>query len=125
MKQLVYLFAFLISTLSFGQPKERISLHLFDLPAGVTIEEFEKDLGVANAIYEKNGFGKARYKVYEVKSDDLAEQHRYMWLSTWQSDTEYENSHSDEITDFWDNYFTPKYKQMLDEHVYRKFFAVE
>ena len=93
--------------------------------AGVTIEEFKKDLGVANAIYEKNGFGKARYKVYEVKSDDPAEQHRYMWLSTWQSDAEYENSHSDEIADFWDNYFTPKYRRMLDEHVYRKFFTVE
>ena len=56
MKKQLYLFAFLISSIVFSQSKERISLHVFDLPSGVTIEEFQKDLDRANNIYEKNGF---------------------------------------------------------------------
>ncbi len=62
----------LISSLAFSQSKERISLHLFDLPSGITIEEFQNDLDKANNIYEKNGFGVNKYKVYQVNSDDEA-----------------------------------------------------
>tara|TARA_B110000003_G_scaffold155176_1_gene155815 strand:- start:227 stop:604 length:378 start_codon:yes stop_codon:yes gene_type:complete len=125
MKKQIFLLAFLISSLAFSQSKERISLHLFDLPIGITIEEFQKDLDKANIIYEKNGFGVDKYKVYQVSSNDEAKEHRYMWLSTWSDTTEYEKAHSDEIDDFWENYFTPKYKEMLDEHIYRKFFSVK
>lgn len=125
MKTQLYLFAFLISSLAFSQSKERISLHVFDLPSGVTIEEFQKDLDIANNIYEKNGFGANKYKVYQVSSDDKAKEHRYMWYSTWSGDAEYKKAHSEEIDDFWENYFTPKYKKMLDKHIYRKFFSVK
>ena len=57
MKKLIVLLVFSISTIAFSQSKERISLHVFDLPAGITIEEFQNDLDRANKIYEKNGFG--------------------------------------------------------------------
>ena len=83
MKKLIVLLVFSISTLAFTQSKERISLHVFDLPTGITIEEFQNDLDRANKIYEKNGFGANKYKVYQVSSDDEAKEHRYMWLSTW------------------------------------------
>ena len=86
MKKLIVLLAFSISTLAFTQSKERISLHVFDLPTGITIEEFQNDLDRANKIYEKNGFGANKYKVYQVSSDDEAKEHRYMWLSTWAND---------------------------------------
>ena len=56
--------------MTLAQSTERISLHLFDLPDGVSIEEFKADLNRANNIYEKNGFGADRYKVYQVKADD-------------------------------------------------------
>ena len=82
MKKLIVLLVFSISTLAFSQSKERISLHVFDLPSGITIEEFQNDLDRANKIYEKNGFGANKYKVYQVSSDDEAKEHRYMWLST-------------------------------------------
>ena len=125
MKKQLYLFAFLISSIVFSQSKERISLHVFDLPSGVTIEEFQKDLDRANNIYEKNGFGANKYRVYQVSSEDEAKEHRYMWLSTWSNYAEYNNAHSEEIDDFWVNYFTPKYEKMLDKHIYRKFFSVK
>ena len=32
---------------------------------------------------------------------------------------------SEEIDDFWENYFTKKYEKMLDDHIYRKFFSVK
>ena len=38
MKKLLVLLAFSISTLALSQSKERISLHVFDLPSGITIE---------------------------------------------------------------------------------------
>lgn len=123
MKKLIYLLALCLSSLAFGQSTERISLHLFDLPEGVSIEEFKADLNRANKIYEKNGFGADRYKVYQVKADDKNDTYRYMWISTWISDTEYEKSHSDEMVTFWDEFFYPKYKAMLDAQIYRKFFA--
>ena len=88
-------------------------------------EEFQNDLDRANKIYEKNGFGANKYKVYQVSSNDEAKEHRYMWLSTWANDEEYNNAHSEEIDDFWDNYFTKKYEKMLDDHIYRKFFSVK
>ena len=125
MKKLLVLLAFSISTLALSQSKERISLHVFDLPAGITIEEFQNDLDRANKIYEKNGFGANKYKVYQVSSDDDAKEHRYMWLSTWANDEEYNNAHSEEIDDFWQNYFTKKYEKMLDDQIYRKFFSVK
>ena len=54
MKKLIVLLVFSISTLAFSQSKERISLHVFYLPSGITIEEFQNDLDRANKIYEKN-----------------------------------------------------------------------
>ena len=68
MKKLIYLFAILISSTIYSQSKERISLHIFDLPKGISIEEFQKDLDRANAIYENNGFGVDKYKVYQVSA---------------------------------------------------------
>ena len=68
MKNLIYLVSILICSSTYSQSKKRISLHLFDLPDGITIEEFQKDLDKANSIYEKNGFvGVDTYRVYEVK----------------------------------------------------------
>ena len=125
MKKQIFLLAILVSSIAFSQSKERISLHVFDLPTGISIEEFQKDLDRANTIYEKNGFGVDKYKVYQVKAEDEATVHRYMWLSTWADDAEYSKAHSEEIDDFWVNYFTPKYEKMLEEHIYRKFFSVK
>ena len=125
MKKLIYLFAILISSAIYSQSKERISLHIFDLPNGISIEEFQKDLDRANAIYENNGFGVDKYKVYQVSASDEAIEHRYMWLSTWTNDSEYSKAHSEEIDDFWENYFTPKYEKMLEEHIYRRFFSLK
>jgi hypothetical protein len=48
-----------------------------------------------------------------------------MWLSTLANDAEYAKRYSEEIDDFWNNYFTPKYEKMLDEHIYRRFFSVK
>ena len=53
MKKQLYLFLFLISSLAFSQSKERISLHLFDLPTGITIEEFQNDLDKAIIFMKK------------------------------------------------------------------------
>ena len=53
MKKQIYLLAILVSSIVFSQSKERISLHVFDLPTGISIEEFQKDLDRANTIYEK------------------------------------------------------------------------
>jgi len=72
MKNLIYLVSILICSSTYSQSKERISLHLFDLPDGITIEEFQKDLDKANSIYEKNGFGVDTYEVYQVKETDEA-----------------------------------------------------
>ena len=125
MKKQIYLLAILVSSIVFSQSKERISLHVFDLPTGISIEEFQKDLDRANTIYEKNGFGVDKYKVYQVRAEDEAKEHRYMWLSTWADNAAYSKAHSEEIDDFWENYFTPKYENMLKEHIYRKFFSVK
>ena len=123
MKQLIFILALCLSSLTFAQSTERVSLHLFDLPEGVSIEEFKADLNRANKISKKNGFGADRYKVYQVKADDKNDTYRYMWISTWSNDTEYEKSHSEEMATFWDEFFYPKYKAMLDAQIYRKFFA--
>ena len=45
MKKLIYLLALCLSSLAFGQSTERISLHLFDLPEGISIEEFKAITG--------------------------------------------------------------------------------
>ena len=91
-----------------AQSTERVSeldCTFLTFPEGVSIEEFKADLNRANKIYEKNGFGADRYKVYQVKADDKNDTYRYMWISTWSNDTEYENSHSEEMATFWDEFF--------------------
>lgn len=124
MKILQFLFLFL-PIFAFSQSTERISAHLFDLPEGVSLVEFTADINKLNAIYEKNGLGKDRYKIYSVKEDDEAENYRLLWISTWESDDEYESAHSEEIQRMFEDYFAPKYQEILDNEIYRKVFLVE
>ena len=124
MKILQFLFLFL-PIFAFSQSTERISAHLFDLPEGVSLVEFTADISKLNAIYEKNGLGKDRYKIYSVKEDDEAENYRLLWISTWESDDEYESAHSEEIQRMFEDHFAPIYQEILDNEIYRKVFLVE
>ena len=46
-----------------SQSTERVSVHLFDLPDSISIQEFKQDISQLNALYEKNGYGADRYKI--------------------------------------------------------------
>jgi|SaaInl1SG_22_DNA_1037389.scaffolds.fasta_scaffold00132_23 hypothetical protein len=108
-----------------SQSTERVSVHLFDLPDSISIQEFKQDISQLNALYEKNGYGADRYKIYSVKDSDEVKKYRYLWISTWKSDAEYEGAHSQEIRTLFNNYFAPKYKPVLDNEIYRKLFLVK
>ncbi len=119
---------FLLLTIPFfvmSQSAERISVHMLDLPESLSIQEFKQDIDLLNAIYEENGFGADRYKIYAVKESDQVKKYRYLWMSTWKSDVEYENAHNEAIRTLFSNYFAPKYQSVLDTEIYRKLFLVK
>ena len=58
MKKITFLILFLVSVTVFSQENEMKSIHLFDLPNGISEQQYINDLEKLNSFFIEAGFGK-------------------------------------------------------------------
>ena len=102
----------------------QMSIHLFDLPEGMTEEAYLADIDTLNSFFIASGFGK-NYTVLKVADDNEASQYRYALVSSYPSAEVYAASHDQgpEYDAYMDKLFE-KYAAILESEIYRKVFAL-
>lgn len=102
----------------------QMSIHLFDLPEGVTETEYLADIEKMNSFFIASGYGK-NYTVLKVADDNDAESYRYALVSSYPSAEVYEASHDqgEEYSAFMDE-LTAKYSSIWDTEIYRKVYTI-
>lgn len=102
----------------------QMSIHLFDLPEGVTETEYLGDIEKMNSFFIASGYGK-NYTVLKVADDNDAENYRYALVSSYPSAEVYEASHDqgEEYSAFMDE-LTAKYSSIWDTEIYRKVYTI-
>lgn len=102
----------------------QMSIHLFDLPEGVTETEYLGDIEKMNSFFIASGYGK-NYTVLKVADDNDAENYRYALVSSYPSAEVYEASHDqgEEYSAFMDE-LTTKYSSIWDTEIYRKVYTI-
>ena len=101
-----------------------MSIHLFDLPEGVTETEYLGDIEKMNSFFIASGYGK-NYTVLKVADDNDAENYRYALVSSYPSAEVYEASHDqgEEYSAFMDE-LSAKYSSIWDTEIYRKVYTI-
>ena len=102
----------------------QMSIHLFDLPEGITEEEYLADIDTLNSFFIASGYGK-NYSVLKVSDASEASQYRYALVSSYPSAEAYAASHDQgpEYDAFMDKIYD-KYAEIIESEIYRKVFAI-
>ncbi|MBK8555448.1 MAG: SgcJ/EcaC family oxidoreductase [Lewinellaceae bacterium] len=100
-------------------PAARKSIHLFDLPAGVTEAEWSAVLKDMNSTIAKIGYPGAGYFLYKTENDD-AKNYRYYFEGVWPSAEAYAKIHEDPAFKALDKKYGPLYKKIQALEVYRR-----
>ena len=102
----------------------QMSIHLFDLPEGISEVEYLSDIEKLNSFYIESGLEK-NYTVLKVgKKSDVSE-YRYALVSTYRSAEEYESTHNlGEEYEAFVEYLFDKYDEMMRAEIYRKVYAL-
>ena len=101
-----------------------MSIHLFDLPEGVTETEYLADIEKMNSFFIASGYGK-NYTVLKVADDNDAESYLYALVSSYPSAEVYEASHDqgEEYNAYMDE-LSAKYSSIWDTEIYRKVYTI-
>tara|TARA_B110000211_G_C13739007_1_gene403712 strand:+ start:77 stop:496 length:420 start_codon:yes stop_codon:yes gene_type:complete len=120
MKKITFLILFLVSVTVFSQENEMKSIHLFDLPNGISEQQYINDLEKLNSFFIEAGFGK-NYFLYKVKDSKSIMKFKYFVVSTYENMEDYDKKHiiSDEYDAFMEN-FNKVYSEMIASEIYRK-----
>jgi len=102
----------------------QMSIHLFDLPEGISEDEYIADIEKLNSFFVASGYGK-NYTVLKVADDNQANQYRYALVSSYPSAEVYAASHDQgpEYNAFMEE-ITAKYQAIFDTEIYRKVFTI-
>ncbi|MCH1406857.1 MAG: hypothetical protein L7U67_06205 [Schleiferiaceae bacterium] len=102
----------------------QMSIHLFDLPDGISEEEYIADIEKLNSFFIALGYGK-NYTVLKVADDNEADEYRYALVSSYPSAEAYAASHDQgpEYDAFVDELYA-KYQSIWDTEIYRKVFTI-
>ena len=102
----------------------QMSIHLFDLPEGVTEADYLADIEKLNSFFIASGYGK-NYTVLKVADDNEAENFRYALVSSYPSAEVYGASHDqgEEYSVFMDE-LSAKYSSIWDTEIYRKVYTI-
>ena len=102
----------------------QMSIHLFDLPDGISEDEYIADIEKLNSFFIASGYGK-NYTVLKVADDNEADQYRYALVSSYPSAEVYAASHNQgpDYEAFVDE-IKAKYQVIIDTEIYRKVFNI-
>ncbi len=105
-------------------PAASKSLHLFDLPAGVTEAEWSAALKDMNSAIAKMGYPGAGYFLYKTEKADTKD-YRYYFEGVWPSAEAYTKIHEDPAFKALDEKYGPLYKKIQAVEIYRRVSRVQ
>jgi len=102
----------------------QMSIHLFDLPEGMSEEEYLADVAALNEFYTQASYPK-NYTVLKVADDSGVDTYRYALVSSYTSADQYAELHDlgPDYEAFMDS-IRVKHKGIIDTEVYRKVFRI-
>ena len=105
-------------------PTATRSIHLFDMPAGVTEAEWSAALKGMNSAIAELGYPGAGYYMYKTESAD-AKNYRYYFEGVWPSAEAYAKIHEDPTWKAAAEKFDPLYDKIKAVEIYRRMNRVE
>ncbi len=105
-------------------PAANKSIHLFDLPAGVTEAEWSAALKDMNSAIVKMGYPGAGYFLYKTENADTKD-YRYYFEGVWPSAEAYTKIHESPAYKALDEKYGPLYKKIQAVEIYRRVSLVE
>ncbi len=104
-------------------PTEK-SIHIFDMPNGVTEAEWSAAIKDINAVITKIGYPNAGYAFYKSK-DDSVKTYRYYFEGVWPAGDDYKKIHDDPEYKKAAEKLGPLYDKIKAVEIYRKVVRVE
>ncbi len=104
-------------------PTEK-SIHIFDMPDGVTEAEWSGAIKEINAVIAKIGYPNAGYAFYKVK-DDSVKTYRYYFEGVWPGGDDYKKIHENPEWIKASEKLDPLYAKIKAVEMYRKVVRVE
>lgn len=113
-----------LSTTEVSEGISQMSIHLFDLPDGISEEEYLSDIEKLNSFYTDSGL-KKNYTVLKVGDKSDVSEYKYVLVSSYRSAEEYESTHNlGEEYEAYMEYIFEKYEEMISEEIYRKVYTL-
>ena len=102
----------------------QMSIHLFDLPEGITEAEYLADVAKLNAFYTEASYPE-NYIVLKVADDSGVDTYQYALVSSYESTEQYAELHDlgTEYEAYMDT-LRSKHKDILDTEIYRKVYRI-
>lgn len=104
-------------------PTEK-SIHIFDMPDGVTEAEWSAAIKEINAVIAKIGYPNAGYAFYKVK-DDSVKTYRYYFEGVWPDGDDYKKIHENPEWVKASEKLDPLYAKIKAVEMYRKVVRVD
>jgi len=100
------------------------SIHLFDMPAGVTEAQLSAVIGELNTVIKRLGYSNAGYTFYKVagKEDD---KYRYFFEGNWPNAEAYQKIHDDKSFQEADKKLGMVYEKIKVVEIYRRLVRVQ
>jgi quinol monooxygenase YgiN len=105
-------------------PAATRSIHLFDMPAGVTEAEWSAALAEINAAVAKLGYPGAGYYMYKTENADTKD-YRYFFEGVWPSEEAYQKIHAAPAWIAASEKFNPMYDKIKAVEIYRRMNRVQ
>lgn len=130
MKQLLILLSALcllvsLSASAQAQPTAQLkSIHLFDMPAGVTEAQLSAVIAELNTIINRLGYTNAGYVLYKVQGEGT-DKYRYYFEGNWPSAEAYQKIHDDKSFQETDKKLGTVYEKIKAVELYRRLVKVQ
>jgi hypothetical protein len=111
------------SSLQANIPTEK-SIHVFDMPDGVTEAEWSAAIKDINAVIAKIGYPNAGYAFYKVANDSV-KTNRYYFEGVWPAGDDYKTIHENPEYIKASDKLTPLYDKIKAVEMYRKVVLVK
>lgn len=95
------------------------SIHLFDMPAGVTEAQLSTLIGELNTVIKRLGYSNAGYTLYKVDGKG-ADKYRYFFEGNWPNANAYQKIHDDKSFQEADKKLGTVYEKIKAVELYRR-----
>ncbi|MGM9509055.1 hypothetical protein ACS5NO_15075 [Larkinella sp. GY13] len=99
------------------------SIHLFDMPAGVTEAQLSAVIGELNTVIKRLGYSNAGYTLYKVAGKG-ADKYHYFFEGNWPNNEAYQKIHDDKSFQEADKKLGTVYEKIKAVELYRRLVRV-